>query len=261
MLGQMGKQDAEEPKVEFVDAARRVVAAALGADEPVALEGVWAEALARAGEAAGGPDVSVPRWLGTTVPLGIEEKIESHGIFPELTPEEAEKAARGYAPQAAAVSEDMFANYSSYEENQEAADRELERELEAGCLKTRPREVLEREVGPLTPSRVGVIVKNKNDITKVRLIHDLSRSGVNHRVQLPERVVLPRLCDVAEAARDFVTDRKADTVVEMLVLDFKDAFKQMHVAASEQKYLAGKCSLGWFIYLRVLFGGVCGPLL
>jgi hypothetical protein len=44
-----------------------------------------------------------------------------------------------------------------------------------------------------------------------------------------------------------------------LVLDFRDAFKQLHVHPDEQRFLSGTLSQGWFAYLRVLFGVVTGP--
>ena len=44
------------------------------------------------------------------------------------------------------------------------------------------------------------------------------------------------------------------------MLDFSDAFKQLHVDISEQRFLAGTCTQGFFAYLRILFGIVSGPL-
>ena len=109
-------------------------------------------------------------------------------------------------------------------------------------------------------SRVGVIVKCKGNKTKVRLVHDLSRSGVNHLIRLPERIVLPRLSDIIDAARDLLAQRSATQGVGLMVLDFKDAFKQLHVHPDEQRFLTGAYSDGCFAYSRVLFGVVTGPL-
>jgi hypothetical protein len=91
-------------------------------------------------------------------------------------------------------------NYASYEEHYQEADAELERERMAGYLLTDSQAELEQYCGgPLWPSKVGVLVKEKQGINKVRLIHDLSRSGVNHLISLPERVVLPRLSEVIDS--------------------------------------------------------------
>ena len=42
---------------------------------------------------------------------------------------------------------------------------------------------------------------------------------------------------------------------------FEAAFKQLHVHPTECKYLAGNGMGGYFVYLRLLFGIVSGPLL
>ena len=49
-------------------------------------------------------------------------------------------------------------------------------------------------------------------------------------------------------------------LVLCIVLDFSDAFKQLHVYISEQGFLTGSCTQGFFAYLRILFGVVSGPL-
>ena len=73
----------------------------------------------------------------------------------------------------------------------------------------------------LVPSKIAVIVKLKPDGTqKVRLVHDLSRSGVNHKVHLPERVVLPRLADVMEQSLRLLRDCTDGMEVKYMVLDF-----------------------------------------
>jgi len=48
--------------------------------------------------------------------------------------------------------------------------------------------------------------------------------------------------------------------LELLVLDFKDAFKQLHVSPKERRYLAGRVGNQYFVYLRLLFGVGSGPL-
>ena len=58
-------------------------------------------------------------------------------------------------------------------------------------------------------------------------MHDLSRSGVNHRVRLPERVVLPRLSDVMDQTLRLLRDCPDGMELGYMVLDFSDAFKQL----------------------------------
>ena len=58
-------------------------------------------------------------------------------------------------------------NYRSYAEFQRQTDQELEREIKAGfAVPVGTRAELEARVGPLEPSRVGVIVKQKGSKTK-----------------------------------------------------------------------------------------------
>ena len=62
-----------------------------------------------------------------------------------------------------------------------------------------------------------------------RLIHDLKRSRVNRKARVPERSILPRLRDAVEACLRVVRSNDQEQQVELLVCDFKDAFKQLHV--------------------------------
>ena len=50
-------------------------------------------------------------------------------------------------------------------------------------------------MGLVTYSKIGVISKEKAGKQKLRLIHDLRRSGVNEKVQFKERAILPRIED------------------------------------------------------------------
>ena len=112
-------------------------------------------------------------------------------------------------------------------------------------------EPLEKEVGPLWPSRIGVIVKRASKgMLKVRLIHDLRRSGVNAKIRLRERLVLPRISNIIESILDLMSELE-DEQVELWGMDFRDAFKQLRVALDEAKFLVGRSNSGWFSYLMV----------
>ena len=214
------------------------------------------EALVRV---SGDPDTSVPSWLAGSTPLGIELPIQTHGIFPTLTPEESTNLVKRYAPPT--VMDNEFTNYASYIECQDAAVEELNREEQAGFVEFGLRSQLEDKLGPLTLSKIGVVVTVKEGKTKHRLIHDLSRSGVNHLVKLPERQVLPRLEDITSRLRVLARTCKPGEDLEIMVLDFKDAFKQLRVSEKERHYLAGECPVkGCFSYKRIMFGIASGPL-
>ena len=83
---------------------------------------------------------------------------------------------------------------------------------------------------------------------------------MNHDLVVPERIVLPRLSDVISTASAMLARRFGLVSVEMLALDFRDAFKQLWAHPSEQRFMAGSYSEGFFTYLRVLFGVATGPL-
>ena len=103
----------------------------------------------------------------------------------------------------------------------------------------------EATVGKLVPSSVGVIVKDDGrGKRKVRLVHDLRRSHINSHISYQERLVLPRLCDAIEDILNMLETRQAHEQVCLVVLDVKDAFKQLHVRPSERKYLHRPISVG-----------------
>ena len=197
-------------------------------------------------------------WPHTHTPLGIVHEIEACGIFPPLTPEESEATAQLLTNPVTTGPD--FSNYASYKEHEADANAELDRGRRLGFAGWAPkRETLEAKYGPLTPSRVGVSVK-EGEVRRVRLIHDLSRSGVNHRIRLPERLVLPRLSDAMSSIQNLLSDKSSDEEVELLAFDFKDAFKHLHAHQDERPFLSGTGLDGWIVYLTVLFGVVSGPL-
>ena len=146
MLALIGCPEAVEPPAALISAARGAIAAAVNI-EVYSGTGIWAKALATFVGEAKDPDVVVPEWLGGATPLGIKEQIVACGIFPPLSRQEAEAAARNYAP--AEVLPQTFGNYSSYDEFREQADQELRREADAGFVEFfDTRAAMEAAVGP-----------------------------------------------------------------------------------------------------------------
>ena len=111
-------------------------------------------------------------------------------------------------------------------------------------------------------SSIGVVVKRKPDGSyKYRLVHDLRRSGVNSKIKVLERLVLPRLKDaIDDAVSLFESGLLPQEEVLWLTLDFKDAFKQLPTKPTERRYLAGQADGQYFYYKTVLFGVRTGPL-
>ena len=81
----------------------------------------------------------------------------------------------------------------------------------------------------------------------------MRRNGTNSKVTFEERIVLPRVKELLE-------HKNSNEGVEFLTLDFRDAFKQLHVVASERRFLAGAAMGGFFSYRTVLLGVGSGPL-
>ena len=94
-------------------------------------------------------------------------------------------------------------NYVSFVEAMEDAEVELPRYL----CKEFAVELSRHEVQSLfkrgSLSRLGLIIKIKQDGTKkLRIIVDLRRPGVNARALTPQRPVLPRIGDAVESLLD-----------------------------------------------------------
>ena len=102
------------------------------------------------------------------------------------------------------------------------------------------------------------------------------RSGVNGLVTMRERIVLPRVADLASGAVDlweawaghwtesrrlvdeFAPDGEG---VEFAAADFADAFLTMPLLEHERKYVVVKGVSNWYVFRSVAFGLTSGPLL
>ena len=254
----MGMADASGPPEEWVEHLRAAVADSLGAaSRPEAgLQGWLARAV---GKLAGDPDDAVVQWFSGNVPVGVTCPIPPGGVFPRIS--QVDQAQDIEKAKMLAI-QGEFNNYQSLDDFAQEAQAELAREAQEGYLDmAQSRSDLEQIHGTLVPSRIAVLVKEKEGVQKVRLIHDLRRSGINSRLCLPERVVLPRINDVTRSVLDLYDTMLPGEGLSFMSLDFKDAFKQMEVAASEKRFLSGKVGGRWFVYNRVLFGIASGPLL
>ena len=121
---------------------------------------------------------------------------------------------------------------------------------------TANRQEIHDDVGTLELAKIAVLVKGE----KVRLIHDMRRNGTNSKVTFEERIVLPRVKDIIEGVMELLEGKNNNEGIEFLTLDFRDAFKQLHVVASESRFLAGAAMGGFFSNRPVLFGVGSGPL-
>ena len=111
-------------------------------------------------------------------------------------------------------------------------------------------------------SKLACIIKVKRDgRTKIRLVIDFRRSGVNGRVSACERVVLPRIADVLSDGMWLLSSAERGEDVELMVCDFKDAFHTLPVAECEKAYQVFRSGDNTFdVFNTVVFGGVGSPL-
>ena len=201
------------------------------------------------------PDVHIHEWLRGKAPVGITAPIQPGGVFPVISPQSVGKEKDRARYLHAKVWGN--ANYASYDEHKVQADELFHKEVQKGYVQwAASRDELEREVGTLHLAKIGVIVKG----TKMRLIHDLRRNGTNARVTFQERLVLPRLKDLVAGIMDLFQAKHQGEGMDLLTLDFRDAFKQLHVVPTERPFLAGAAMDGFFSYRTILFGVGSGLL-
>ena len=88
-------------------------------------------------------------------------------------------------------------------------------------------------------NRIGLVSRQRSDSSwKHRIIWDLRRSGVNSLTRQTERVILPRVEDVANDIMNLTRSSGKDERVFLLSADIVDAFHQIPVHPSEQRFTA-----------------------
>ena len=214
------------------------------------------------------PEQFLGMWIREGVPMGMEVAIPTCGIFPES---EAKMTADDRMDMAEAM---HLRNYTSVEEQKEDAGIEVERYEAKGFCKILPWEVIHQNFPTGTASRLALILKQKPDgSTKRRIVIDLRRSGGNARAEVPERIVLPRACDVLSSARYMkaheaeipgVTSGGAfEKDAEFMLLDLKDAFCHFGLHPKELCHAVspGLDSGTGILWCAMLFGYTAAPLI
>ena len=218
-------------------------------------------------KASGDPEKWVTRWLKEGTPLGIEERIETCGIFP---PNEEETIAESSNMDTDAVMALNPKNYLSFEEAREDAEIEIKRYEERRYLKRIPKDKAKKEMKGGTVSRLGLIIKTKESgERKRRVVIDLRRSGGNGLSRLPEKLTLPRVVDAVRLMKDMrkltTEEEEAQPTwsTEMAVIDVSDAFTVLPVKASEQKHCLSPSfsEKEMLCFQALLFGHKVAPLL
>jgi len=165
---------------------------------------------------------------------------------------------------------DTLRNYKSVEEDLEEANIELDRYATLGYMKRIPLKEAEREFSGGTVSRLGLVLKIKDDgQRKRRIVIDLRRSGGNAKSVLPEKLVLPRLTDGVKLIKEIrkrstqASDPAGEHEMELALVDVSDAFTVLPVAKAELKHtMAPSTKEGeMLVFQALLFGYKVAPLL
>ena len=285
LVGCVGDAPSRPPPSELELAGlRRRVAQALGvppdrADDTHPAAPWRFRLVAAVQDAAQDPDAALREWLSEGAPMGIKVPIAPGGLFPlkttaaEIDPEDVFMedfagnhpsfgAAGTEAPGLAVVQGHLDAGFGELFANRAAAEHHFGEQV--------------------APAPLGCITKQKPDGSlKHRVIMDLKANSVNRATALPERQVLPTIlshaADLAELAEGLGPGGVDDYCIQSMVLDFKDAFMGIPLAALERPFNAaelpqpirrnrpelfeGEAAAGTVIVWRVLgFGGRPNPL-
>ncbi|CAE7256557.1 unnamed protein product [Symbiodinium sp. CCMP2592] len=222
---------------------------------------------------AGDPESEVHHWIADGTPLGMAREIKPCGIFP---PAEAEEPQEELITAAEVLDGNPLRNYLSVVMNEGEADIELNRYEREGYLRRISVSEAKRRYGAGTISKLGLILKTKQDGSlKRRIVIDLKRSTGNKKAKLRERLTLPRPRDVIKMVK-FQHKKKSslktkykrhgwdteDWAKEWVIIDVHDAFMHLAVHPDEIKHcMAPSPQEGEIIlFLAVLLGFKTAPL-
>ena len=193
---------------------------------------------------ASDPETDVPNWLRNGVPAGISNDINCNNVFPQVAARSrAVEQSRTFTKCTMHKTDPSSRNYASFHEAGDHATNELKRLVDKKYV---------REIGSFVTllsqwpsavvSKLACLLKQRSDGSwKVRFIIDLLRSGTNGQCSVPQRVVLPRVQDVANDILDLWEDSwnpwswqadgngQEDLGVEIGCVDFADAFYTLHL--------------------------------
>lgn len=200
-------------------------------------------------------------WLVSGAPLGFTEDIPRCGVFPPVEgPRWEDEALLGLSR-----SLEGWSNYGTAVEGKEEVHKLINDYMVRGmCHLVATEEEVEKELGrPPLLNKLGLITKVKEDGTKKhRLIWDLRESKANLACSQGERIMLPKLMDVAEAAVAVYRNGKQPWIA---VADIQDAF--LNIPSGRDKFATtaavemedGKKKI--VVFDTLVFGSASSPTL
>ena len=221
------------------------------------------------------PDDCIATFALEGVPLGMSKEIPpSNGVFPPAT--DPHRELEGEAYEFSVLKE--LKNYSSVGDQRSEANIEISRYIQKGYVQRCSWQWIEKEFESGTASRLALILKEKADgSVKRRIIIDMRRSDGNRRAAVPERITLPRLCDITAMLRRMWSTKLSlaadlenimgkefgDCQTEFYLLDLTDAFCHYGVHPSELRHCVSpdEYDQGALLWTALLFGFKSAPLL
>ena len=112
----------------------------------------------------------------------------------------------------------------------------------------------------ITFSKLALISKQRSDLSwKHRIIWDLLRSGVNSRVHQGERIILPRVLDVAQDVLDLSKLLTPGEEIYFFGTDVTDAFHQIPLRRNEWRFTVAEFNGKYYIFTVLVFGSASAP--
>ena len=223
---------------------------------------------------AGDPEVDVPSWMREGCPTGMPgSDIQARGIFPpaqKATAAVEQSRMFGAMAEGKVWREADHSNYKSfYAECSAHAKAEVERLADREFIQEFPDWAKLTASWPdATANKVALILKQRTDKSwKRRFVVDLLRSGYNGDADIPERIVLPRMDDFVAGILDlleantFSENMAEDCNLELVAMDFSDAFYTLWLSEKDRGRLAFRTPEGWAAFKRLCFGMAGAPLI
>ena len=206
--------------------------------------------------AARDPEVHVCSWLKEGAPAGLRMPIPTCGIFPQQSLDHES------IDNLELHSEDSdFVNYSGIEDDEAAAelvfglrDRGKVREFQKW------QQVIDFVEDTAVLSKIGIIRKVVNGVTKLRVIVDSKQSGVSKATDKSERTVLPRITDVVQDSLWHLSHHSDEERTEYFILDFSDAFFIVPLHPRERRHFVVKFRGKYYVFLVLPQGASASPL-
>ena len=202
--------------------------------------------------AAKDPDATwLSQWIQDGFPLGILHPVENTGIFPATqTVSAAIEESRIHGLLATDV-DGTATNYSSFQESMVHAQDLMDQLVQTGRADKFEtwQEVVDTFGEQAKLTRLACLVKTKETgEIKYRLVVDSRRSGVNGLMDVKERVILPKISDVAQSIQYLakLNEGWSEMSLELISVDFRDAFHMCPLKHDERQFVVAKDSYGWY---------------